>query len=133
MAQGKLKTFKSKFEEDVAIFYKLSDKYEIEKIPYTLENSYNPDFKLADNVFLEAKGFFKPSDRRKMLEVIEQHPDKKFIMLFQDSRVKLSRKSKTTYGDWCDKQGIQWFCWKTRRPTKRILMLAVRAAADKPV
>ena len=123
-------TYKSKFEEEVAEFYKLHDKYEIEKIPYQLQNNYNPDFKLKENVFLEAKGFFKPSDRRKMLEVIKQYPEKKFIMLFQDSRVRLSRKSKTTYGDWCDKQGITWFCWKTKRPTKRVLNMAARVAAD---
>ncbi len=117
-------TYKSKFEEEVAEFYKLHDKYEVEKLEYQLINNYNPDFKLKKNVYLEAKGFFKPSDRRKMLEVMKQHPDKVFIMLFQDSRIKLSRKSKTTYGDWCDKHGIRWFCWKTKRPTKRILMLA---------
>lgn len=122
--------YKSKFEEEVANFYKLHDVYEVEKIPYFLENNYNPDFKMKENVYLEAKGFFKPSDRRKMLEVIKQHPDKRFIMFFQDSGVRLSRKSKTTYGDWCDKQGIQWFCWKHKRPTTRVLKLAVRNAAD---
>ena len=122
--------YKSKFEEEVAEFYKLHDKYEVEKIPYFLENRYNPDFKMAENVFLEAKGFFKPSDRRKMLEVIKQHPEKRFIMFFQDSHVRLSRKSKTTYGDWCDKQKIQWFCWKYKRPTARVLKLAVKAATN---
>jgi hypothetical protein len=123
-------TYKSKFEEEVAVFYKLHNKYEIEKLTYTLENVYNPDFKLTDNVFLEAKGYFKPSDRRKMIEVMKQHPDKKFIMLFQDSRIKLSRKSKITYGDWCDKNGIQWFCWKTKRPTKRVLSMAARTSTN---
>ena len=120
--------YKSKFEEEVAETYKLHDVYEVEKIPYQLENNYNPDFKMTANVYLEAKGFFKPSDRRKMVEVMKQHPDKVFIMFFQDSRIRLSKKSKTTYGDWCDKQGIQWFCWKTKRPTKRVLTMAARNA-----
>jgi predicted nuclease of restriction endonuclease-like RecB superfamily len=123
--------YKSKFEEIVAETYKLHDKYEIEKIPYQLWNNYNPDFKMKENVYLEAKGFFKPSDRRKMLEVIKQHPEKRFIMFFQDSKVKLSKKSKTTYGDWCTKQNIQWFCWKYKRPTTRVLNLAIKNATNK--
>jgi len=117
-------TFKSKFEEEVAQLYHLENTYEVEKITYTLANGYTPDFKLADKVFLECKGFFKPSDRRKMLEVKKQYPDHTFIMYFQNSQVKLTKKSKTTYGDWCDKHGIKWFCWKTKKPTKRILNLA---------
>ena len=123
-----LRSYKSKFEEVVAEFYGLHETYETEKITYTLQNRYNPDFKLAEDVYLEAKGFFKPSDRRKMLEVIKQHPEKIFIMFFQDSRVKLTRKSKTTYADWCEKHNIPWFCWKYKRPTPRVLLLAVKNA-----
>lgn len=125
-----LPKFKSKFEAQVADLYCISDKYEAEKVSYTLTNTYTPDFLLKPNRYLECKGFFKPSDRRKMLEVIKQHPDKKFIMLFQDSNVKLTHKSKTNYGDWCTKNNIQWFCWKTKRPTKRILAMAVEDASN---
>lgn len=116
-------SFKSKFEEQVADFYGITDKYESNKVSYTLQNTYTPDFELKSGTYLECKGFFKPSDRRKMLEVIRQHADLKFIMLFQDSTVKLTRKSKTTYGDWCTKNNIKWFCWKTKKPTKRILFM----------
>lgn len=122
--------FKSKFEEQVAELYDFSGTYEITKIAYTLTNVYTPDFTLKENVFLECKGFFKPSDRRKMLEVIKQHPDKTFIMLFQNSTVKLTKKSKTSYGDWCDKHGITWFCWKTKKPTKRVLLMAIKHASN---
>lgn len=131
--QLKAAKFKSKFEEDVANFYKILDKYEPDKLQYVLTNSYTPDFALTDKAYLECKGFFKPSDRRKMLEVIKQHPDKQFIMLFQDSNVKLTRKSKTTYGDWCSKNNIKWFCWKHKRPTKRVLDLATSSSSDKPL
>lgn len=117
--------FKSKFEEDIATFYKIENQYEKESLEYTLKNKYVPDFSF-DTIFLEAKGFFKPSDRRKMLEVIKQHPDKKFIIYFQDSTKRLSRTSKTTYKDWCDKNGIEWFCWKTKRPTKKILSIYLK-------
>lgn len=122
--------FKSKFEEEVSTFYGLNDAYEIEAIPYVIESKYNPDFKLAKNVFLETKGFFKDSDRRKILAVVRQHPDKKIIMFFQDSTVKLRKKGKMTYGEWCDKNGIDWFCWKTKRPTKRILSVAIKSSSN---
>lgn len=115
--------FKSKFEEQVASFYDITNKYELDKVSYTLQNTYTPDFELKKDFYLECKGFFKPSDRRKMLEVIKQYPEKKFIMLFQDSTVKITRKSKSTYGDWCTKNNIKWFCWKTKKPTKRILLM----------
>ena len=123
--------FKSKFEEQVAELYHLKDVYETDKVTYSLENTYTPDFTLKKDTYLECKGFFKPSDRRKMLEVIKQHPTKTFIMLFQDSNIKLTKKSKTTYGDWCTKNKIPWFCWKTKKPTKRILTLAASFASDK--
>lgn len=122
--------FKSKFEKEVSTFYGLNDAYEIEAIPYVIESKYNPDFKLAKNVFLETKGFFKDSDRRKILAVVKQHPDKKIIMFFQDSTVKLRKKGKMTYGEWCDKNGIDWFCWKTKRPTKRILSVAIKSSSN---
>lgn len=115
--------FKSKFEENVSAFYNIKEKYELEKLPYILQNSYLPDFKINDNVFVECKGFFKPSDRRKMLEVIKQYPKKKFILFFQDSTNLISKRSKSTYGDWCDKNNIEWFCWKTKRPSKKIFNL----------
>lgn len=122
--------FKSKFEEEVSNFYGLIDSYEVEAIPYIIESKYNPDFKLAKNVFLETKGFFKDSDRRKILAVIKQHPEKKIIMYFMDSRVKLRKNGKMTYGEWCDKNNIEWFCWKTKRPTKRILNMVIKASSN---
>ena len=122
--------YKSKFEEEVSNTYDLKATYEMEAIPYVIESKYNPDFKLAKDVFLETKGFFKDSDRRKILAVIKQHPDKKIIMYFQDSRVKLRKNGKMTYGEWCDKNNIMWFCWKTKRPTKRILNMAIKASTN---
>lgn len=121
--------FKSKFEEELAKFYKIEDLYEADKLEYILINRYTPDFSFG-NIYVEAKGFWKPSDRRKMLEVMKQHPKKKFIMFFQDSSVKISKRSKTTYGDWCDKNNIEWFCWKHKKPTKRIFNMVTKHASN---
>ena len=124
--------FKSKFEEELAKFYKIEDVYETDKLEYILTNRYTPDFSFG-KTYVEAKGYWKPSDRRKMLEVIKQHPDKKFIMFFQDASVKLTKRGKMTYGEWCDKQGIEWFCWKRKKPTKRIFNLATKSSTNKPI
>ena len=121
--------FKSKFEEEVASFYKLKH-YETEYIEYVLKNRYTPDFKLSEGVYLETKGFWKASDRRKMLEVKKQFPHLKIIMFFQNSGVKIGKRSKTTYGEWCDKNGIEWFCWKHKKPTKRILNLVASTTSN---
>jgi hypothetical protein len=84
--------------------------FESEKIPYTqpaTDKKYLPDFKLANGIYIEAKGVWDSSSRKKMVWVIEQNPDKDIRMLFQRNNY-LRKGSKTTYGAWCDKRGIRW-------------------------
>lgn len=81
--------------------------YECSKYPYVTESKYTPDFFLPNGVIIEAKGFFKPSDRRKMLAVKNQHPELDIRFVFQRNNT-LSKNSKTTYGDWCDKYEFPW-------------------------
>ena len=81
--------------------------YEIEKFDYVTKSKYTPDFFLPNGVIIEAKGFFKPRDRSKHLAVKEAHPEIDVRFVFQRNNT-LSSKSKTTYGDWCDKHGFQW-------------------------
>ena len=81
--------------------------YEVEKFDYVTRSKYTPDFFLPNGVIIEAKGFFKPSDRRKMLAVKEQNPELDIRFVFQRNNT-LSKNSKTTYGDWCDKHGFPW-------------------------
>jgi hypothetical protein len=93
---------------------------------------YTPDWTIGPNKFIETKGFFKGTDRKKMLLIKEQHPEVTVYMLFQRASNTLSKRSTTTYGEWCDKNGIiwaefkdvdtwsKWFITKqlTRKPTK---------------
>ena len=105
--------FRSKLEACVAKKLDLEGHvymYEPNKIDYKLECNYTPDFVLQNGVHLEIKGFFKPSDRRKMLAVINQHPELDIRMVFQRNNP-LAKNSKTTYGSWCEKHGIQWCIW----------------------
>ena len=84
--------------------------YEETKITYTKPastHSYTPDFVLLDSgIIVETKGRFLPDDRKKHLLIREQHPELDIRFVFSNSKAKLSKKSKTTYGAWCDKNGF---------------------------
>lgn len=71
---------------------------------------YLVDFSLSSHpaLIVEVKGRFTGADRKKMLLIHEQYPERQIVMLFGKSSNKLSKTSKTTYADWCDKHGISW-------------------------
>ena len=103
--------FRSGLEEKIAdLMCELGVKYDYEstKVPYTIDHQYYPDFELPNGVFLEAKGYFDAADRRKIKAVKEQHPELDLRMVFQNPFNKISKKSKTTYAQWCDKHDIKW-------------------------
>lgn len=100
--------FRSKFEKTIA---KLSDKkikYESVKIPYVLEHNYTPDFTLPNGILIEAKGYLRPSDRKKMIAVKKQHPELDIRFLFQRAENTINKISKTTYSKWAEKNGFRW-------------------------
>ena len=88
--------------------------YETEKILYLVPSSnhkYTPDFKLPKKggfFYIESKGRFELSDRKKHEFIREQHPDIDLRFVFSNARSKLYKGSKTTYADWCDKHGFVW-------------------------
>jgi len=103
--------FRSGLEEKVAdLMVNLGVKYEYEstKVPYQIMHSYTPDFLLPNGIFLETKGYWEASDRRKMKAVKEQHPELDIRMVFQAPYNKISKKSKTTYAKWCERHDIPW-------------------------
>tara|TARA_B110000503_G_C7102787_1_gene394586 strand:+ start:299 stop:751 length:453 start_codon:yes stop_codon:yes gene_type:complete len=85
--------------------------YLYEKIKIEWEDltyrTYTPDFVLSNGIIIETKGLFTATDRRKHLEIQKQHPTLDIRFVFYDSRCKLSKKSKTTYAAWSDKQGFR--------------------------
>ena len=116
--QHRGQTLRSGFEVKVA---KALDEqevpYEYEQLKLSYEvptsvHTYTPDFRLPNGIIIEAKGRFSPADRRKMALVVEQHPDKDIRLLFMLNNT-LSKVSKTTYTDWCDKRGIKCAVSKT--------------------
>ena len=108
--------FRSGLEERVAdLLVELGVKYEYEstKVPYVIQHNYTPDFILTNGVWLEAKGYWDSKDRKKIKSVIQQNPDIDLRMVFQAPFNTISKKSKTTYAQWCDKLGIKWTSFAT--------------------
>ena len=103
--------FRSKLEEKVASLLEglgVSYEYESEKLGYTIEHNYTPDFVLPNYTYLEAKGYWAPEDRRKILNVKKSNPQVDLRMIFQSPYNTISKKSKTTYAQWCEKHDIPW-------------------------
>jgi hypothetical protein len=103
--------YRSGFESRVAS--SLTDKgatfeYETLRLSYTKECNYTPDFVLPNGVIIEVKGYFAPSDRTKHLRVRQHNPEVDIRFCFQNANNRLSKKSKTTYAEWCDKNGFLW-------------------------
>lgn len=82
--------------------------YEEEKIRWldSKERTYTPDFVLSNGIVVESKGRFVSADRRKHKEIKKQYPDLDLRFVFSNSRAKLYKGAKSTYGDWCDKNGF---------------------------
>ena len=103
--------FRSQLEKRVATLLTtlgVSYKYESEKLSYTIEHNYTPDFVLPNYVYLETKGYWSAQDRRKILNVKKSNPEVDLRMVFQSPYNKISKKSKTTYAQWCEKHDIPW-------------------------
>lgn len=98
--------FKSNFERE---FYKLTKlPYETTKLPYVKSHTYTPDFQIGPQTFVETKGKLTGADRTKHLLIKAQHPEVRVIFVFMAPHNKLSKKSKTTYAMWAEKNGFEW-------------------------
>lgn len=92
---------------------KVAFRYESTKLTYTPpQRRYIADFevrtKSGKTIYLEYKGIFKGTDRTKMLLVHKENPDVDIRFIFEKPNNKLSKASKTTYAQWCEKHGFLW-------------------------
>ena len=129
-AAAKEEGYRSNFEWDIAkqlIWQKIKFEYEKLKLKYTppvKEKTYTPDFVLPNGIIIEAKGYWTKESRDKMLLVIDQNPERDIRMVFQKPYLKISKNSKTTYAEWCERKGIQWASkyipaeWIAEKPKK---------------
>ena len=107
----KTSKYRSGLEEKVANLLEglgVSYEYESKRIPYTIQHHYCPDFILPNHVLLETKGYWDAADRRKVKAVKQDNPELDLRMVFQAPFNKISKKSTTTYAQWCDKHDIPW-------------------------
>ena len=82
------------------------EKHIINYVKPETKHKYHPDFKLPNGIFVETKGRFLTDDRKKHLLIKSQCPELDIRFLFQNSKTKISKASKTTYADWCIKHGF---------------------------
>jgi hypothetical protein len=84
--------------------------YECMKIEWEdlMYRTYTPDFILPNGIIIETKGRFTAADRRKHLAIKKQHPNLDLRFVFESSKRKLSKGSKTTYASWCERHKFQY-------------------------
>ena len=107
--------FRSGLEEAIASELDTKNiqyKFEETKLNYVKPqkvHTYTPDFYLVQSdIYIETKGYFTSQDRQKMRLIKEQHPELDIRFIFSNSKTRISKKSKTTYGMWCDKYGFKY-------------------------
>jgi hypothetical protein len=105
--------FRSGLEEDVSKALEKAgvpftyEKCKIRYIQPASEHQYTADFELLDNgIIVETKGLFLIADRKKHLLIKRQHPHLDIRFVFSNSRQKIRKGSRTTYADWCNKNGF---------------------------
>ena len=105
--------YRSKFEVRVAADLgkrKVDFQYEKVSFDYVPKiRNYTPDFYLPESkIYIETKGRLTTNDRVKHLLIKDQYPDLDIRFVFVNADNKISRTSKTTYADWCDRHKFLW-------------------------
>lgn len=67
---------------------------------------YIPDVVTPNGIAIEIKGWFRPSDRTKLLDVKRMYPALDLRLVLGRPETKLNKKSKTTLAGWCNANGI---------------------------
>lgn len=106
--------FRSGLEERIAEqLDKAGVEYTYEKVKLNYikpasKHVYTPDFVLANGIIVETKGRFLPADRQKHILVKRHNPTLDIRFVFSNSKARISKVSKTTYEDWCIKNGFRF-------------------------
>lgn len=114
MTKQKTPKFRSGFEKNIyeqAISNGRQLDYEPSEpiIRYVVPSRYLPDFRLPNNIFIEAKGWFRPRDRAKMARVRKENPDLDIRFVFQRANTRTGKSpTSLTYAQWADKYGFKW-------------------------
>jgi hypothetical protein len=87
--------------------------YEANTFEYCVseKRKYTPDWIIitkTSEFFIEYKGVLDGRTRKKMKLVKQQNPELDIRFIFQNASNKISKASKTTYGDWATQWGFKW-------------------------
>ena len=114
--------FESRFQE-ACVKEGWSLPYEQDRIRYTIpakQHIYTPDFTVTKDVYIETKGIWSATDRKKALFIKEQFPHVKILyVLYRDQR--LFKSSSTTYLEWAQKQGLKCCTFADDRTWKQFI------------
>ena len=130
--------YKSKFESNVAASFrkhKVAFGYETKKFPFVQpakKRTYTPDFELVDTgLFVECKGKLTKEERDKLIWIKETYPQLPFVLLFMRARNPIRKGSKTTYSQWAESEGFEWYDWEAGGiPAERLKRRAVGTANE---
>lgn len=109
------------------------------KIRYTQpakSRLYLPDFVLPNGLIIEMKGRWETKDRRKFVYLKDSHPHLDIRFVFSNAHSTLSKRSKTTYAEYCDDHGWPWahkeipFEWVQEEPNEASIAVLREALKD---
>ena len=106
--------YRSGLEHTISVYLtELKQKYKYETLKIEWEDltyrTYTPDFILNNGIIIETKGRFLSADRKKHKAIKKQHPDLDIRFVFTNSRSKLQKGAKSSYGQWRDKHGFRYY------------------------
>ena len=84
------------------------EKVKLEYIRPASKHIYTPDFVLANRIIVETKGRFLMADRQKHILVKKHNPTLDIRFVFSNSNARISKTSRTTYAQWCIKNGFKY-------------------------
>jgi len=105
--------YRNKFEQSIGEGLGPTWAYEPFKIDYTVHRTYTPDFVYTINgmfnLYVEAKGYFRPGDRQKYKAIRDSLVEGELIFFLQYPDKKVQKGATLTMSGWCDKEDIRWF------------------------
>ena len=107
--------FRSTFEYEVSQKLQPSGfRYEPCQIAYEVPRKYTPDFVYTsdsgDTYIIECKGFFRAGDTQKYKAIRNSLPAfEELVFILMKPEQKVSKNTKLTMSQWCDKHFIKWY------------------------
>lgn len=110
--------YRSMFEYDVAQVLQPSGfTYEPHQIEYVVHRKYTPDFVFNGekyNYYIECKGFFRAGDTQKYKAIRDSIGlFDELVFVLMNPNQKVSKSTKLTMSQWCDKENIKWYTIET--------------------